>query len=153
MRNTAFIAATGLGAVLAVPNAGGSEPVLEAGMWTVTLTTTTNGKPDAAQEYQECLNEELQDLPAYFAPQLENPDDIDVKCSRAQQPAEDRVLAYRMQCNGAGLTVDALTSVTFQNARHFTVTLRIDSRTEQESALVVGSGEGRWAGACPGTGE
>ncbi|MGQ0429923.1 MAG: DUF3617 domain-containing protein [Gammaproteobacteria bacterium] len=148
--NKAFIVAASLGTAFASPRAGGDDAVLEPGMWRLTLTSTTNGNPDPVQDFRQCLGEELKDLPAYFAPQLENPDNVELKCSRAQQPPTERELTYRMQCSGAGLTVDALTSVTIQDSHHFTVTLQINSRTEQESALVVGEGEGRWTGACPG---
>lgn len=145
-----FISIIGLSTAFAASSATGAQPALEPGMWRITLTTTTNGKPDPAQDSKECLGEELKDLAAYFAPQLENVENAEVKCERTQQPSKDREVSYRLQCRGAGLTVNALTSVTIQNPRHFTVTLRIDSRTPQESALVVGKGEGRRIGACAG---
>lgn len=145
--NKAIIVATSLGTAYGAPSSGSGGPVLEPGVWRLMLTTTTNGNPDPVQDFQQCLDEELQDLPAYFSPQLENLDNV--KCSRAQQPPNDGELAYLMQCTGAGLTVDALTSVTIQNPHRFTVTLRIKSQTDQESALVIGEGEGRWVGACP----
>jgi hypothetical protein len=53
-----------------------------------------------------------------------------------------------MQCSGADFTVDALTSVTVENPRHFTVSIKTDSRAPGESAVVVATGEGRRIGAC-----
>jgi hypothetical protein len=142
----ALIAIAGFMAVFASPSAAGPQPALEPGMWRITVTTTTNGKADPAQDVKECLGEELKDLPAYFAPQLEGGE---AECTRTRQPSEDRKVAYRMQCRGAGFTVDALTGVTVENSRHFTATMRINSQAEQESALVVGKAEGRRTGACP----
>jgi hypothetical protein len=54
-----------------------------------------------------------------------------------------------MQCSGEGFTVDAQTSVTVENSRHFTMSIRTDSRAPGESAIVVAKGEGRWIGRCP----
>jgi len=145
-----FIVLTALSAAFAASSAEGVEPVLEPGLWRTTVNSTTNGKPDPVQDFEECLGEQLKDLGAYFAPQLENPGDVDVKCERVKLPSKDRTVSYRMQCRGPGLTVEALTGVTVKNSGHFTVTLQIKSRTEEESALVVGKAEGRRIGACPG---
>ncbi len=142
----AFISIAGLITVFAVPSAAGAQVALEPGMWRITVTSTTNGKPDPAQDSQECLGEELKDLATYFAPQLEG---AEVECKRTRQPSEERKVNYRMQCSATGLTVDALTSVTVEDSRHFTVTMRINSRTPQESASVVAKGKGSWTGACP----
>ena len=142
----AFITMAGFITVFDAPGAAGAQVALEPGMWRITVTSTTNGKPDPAQDSKECLGEELKDLAAYFAPQLEG---AEVECKRTRQPANDRELNYRMQCSGTGLTVDALTSFTVENSRHFTVTMRINSRTPQESAIVVARGKASWTGACP----
>jgi hypothetical protein len=134
-------------AVFAVPSAACAQVVLEPGMWRITVTSTTNGKRDPVQDSTECLGEELKDLATYFAPQLEG---AEVECKRTRQPSDERKVNYRMQCSATGLTVDALTSFTVENSRHFTVTMRTNSRTPQESAVVVAKGKASWTGACPG---
>lgn len=123
----------------------GSPPALEPGLWRITLTSTTNGKPEPKQDLKECLGEELKDLPAYFAPQLEG---LQATCKLTRLPDADRTIGHRMHCSGADFTVDALTSVTVENSRHFTLSLRTDSRAPGETAIVVAKGEGRWIGAC-----
>jgi hypothetical protein len=140
------LAIVGLLAILAASSADGAQPALEPGLWRITVTSTTNGKPDPVQDSQECLGDELKDIAAYFAPQLENGE---ADCTRTQEPPKGRELTYRMQCRGAGFTVDALTGATVHNSRHFTVTMRINTKTEQESAIVVGKGEGHRTGVCP----
>jgi hypothetical protein len=116
----------------------------------MTVTSTTNGKPDPKQDFKQCLGEELKDLPAYFAPQLEGGQ---ATCKHTRQPEADRTINYRMQCSGAGFTIDALTSITFENSRHFTMSIRTDSRAPGESATVIAKGEGRWIGACEPAGK
>jgi Protein of unknown function (DUF3617) len=128
----------------------GSLPKMEPGMWQITVTSTANGKPEPKQDFKVCLGEELKDLAAYFAPQLEG---VQATCKRTRQPEADRKLGYRMQCSGADFTVDALTSVTIENSRHFTMSMRTDSRAPGESAIVVTQGEGRWIGACEPAGK
>jgi hypothetical protein len=138
----------GIAAVFGAAPAGRAQTALEPGLWRVTVSSTTNGKPDPTQDSKECLDEQLKDIAGYFAPQLEN---ANAKCTRTRQPSKDpKVIAYRLQCTGDGFTVDALTSVTIADSRHFSVNLQIDSRTPQESATVTGKGEGSWTGACPG---
>jgi hypothetical protein len=142
------VIAIGAISALLVPPALRAQPSLEPGVWRVTVTSTTNGKPDPNQDSKECLRDELKDLAAYFAPQLE---EAKASCTRTRQPSEDpKNVAYRMQCSGEGFTVDALTSVVIEDARHFTVSMRIHSKTSQESAVVVAKGDARWTGACPG---
>lgn len=141
-----FVAIASLVLVLAASSATGTQPALEPGMWRITLTSTTNGKADPAQESTQCLGEELKDLAGYFAPQLE---EADATCERERQPSKDRGVTYRMHCRGTGLTVDALTGATIEDARHFTVTMRIETRTPNESALVIAKGKGRRTGTCP----
>ena len=142
----AFVALASLVLVGTASSGTGSQPTLEPGMYRITFNSTSNGKPDPAQESSQCLGEELKDLAGYFAPQLE---EADATCERERQPSKDRDVTYHMQCRGTGLTLDALTGVTVENTRHFTVTMRIETQTNKESALVVGKGEGRRTGACP----
>ena len=124
-----------------------APPALEPGMWKISVTSTTNGKSNPKEDTDQCLGDELKDLTSYFAPQLEN---AQAECTNTLQPSEDpNQIAYRMQCRGAGFTVEALTSVTFESSRDFSMTMRIDSRTPRESAIVVASGEGHRTGACP----
>jgi hypothetical protein len=116
-------------------------------MWKISVTSTTNGKSNPKEDTDQCLGEELKDLTSYFAPQLEG---AQADCTKTLQPSKDpNQVAYRMQCRGAGFTVDALTSVTFEDSRHFTMTMRIDSRAPQESAVVVANGDGQRTGTCP----
>jgi hypothetical protein len=141
------IAILGVLAVFVAAPSAHAQAALEPGLWRVTVSSTTNGKPDPNQDTKECLSEELKDITAYFAPQLEGGK---AECTRTRQPSKDpKIVAYRMQCAGAGFTVDALTSVTLEDSRHFSVTMRIDSKAPQESATVVAKGEAAWTGACP----
>jgi hypothetical protein len=55
-----------------------------------------------------------------------------------------------MKCSGAGFTVEALTSVTFENARQFSATMQINSRSRTESARVEATAQGERTGDCPG---
>jgi hypothetical protein len=142
-----LVATVGFVSVFAFSRAACAQPALEPGLWRITVTSTTNGKSDPKQDLKECLGEELKDLAAYFAPQLEG---AKATCKRTRQPEGDRTVAYRMQCSGEGFTVDALTSVTVVNSRHFTMSIRTDSRAPGESAVVVAKGDGRRTGACPG---
>ena len=45
------------------------QTVLEPGLWRVTVNSTTNGRPEAEQDDQVCLEAELKDLGKYFAPE------------------------------------------------------------------------------------
>jgi hypothetical protein len=88
----------------------------------------------------------LKDLGTYFMPDLEG---AKARCKKTRLPSKDaRKLDYRMQCTGAGFTVNAETSVTIENTRHFTGSLRMTTKTKQETAVVVANMEGHWAGAC-----
>ncbi|MGH7767306.1 MAG: DUF3617 domain-containing protein [Candidatus Binatia bacterium] len=146
----ALVAIVGLVSVFASSGAADAQPALEPGLWRISVTSTTNGKPDPNQDSKECLGDELKDLASYFAPELEG---AKATCKRTRQPAADRKTGYRMQCSGAGFTVDALTSVTIENSRHFTMSIRTDSRAPGESAIVVVKGEGRRIGACEPAGK
>ncbi len=138
-------AIVGVVSVFASFGAACAEPVLEPGLWQIKVTSTTNGKPDPKQDLKECLVEELKDLPAYFAPQLEG---VQATCKVTRLPEAERTIGHRMQCSSAGFTVDAVTSVTIENSRYFIVSIRSDSRATRESALVVAKGVGRWTGTC-----
>jgi hypothetical protein len=48
----------------------------------------------------------------------------------------------------AGFTVEVLAGLIFEDSGHFTLRTRIDSRTPQESALVVAEGQGHRTGEC-----
>jgi hypothetical protein len=125
-----------------------AQPQLEPGSWRLKIAATTNGKADPAQSAEECLADELKDLGAYFAPSLEG---SSARCERTRQPSSDpRQINYRMRCRGRGVSVDATTGVTIVDPRFFTLTMRIESRTPRESAVVSAEAEGRWAGACKG---
>jgi len=135
-------------AALAVCTAWAAQPELEPGNWKLHVVSTTNGKPEPVQNTEECLRDELKDLGSYFAPSLEG---MKARCKKTRQPSSDpRKLDYRMQCSGSGFTIDAMITVTIENSRHFTASMRINSKTKRESAAVVADAEGRWAGACKG---
>jgi hypothetical protein len=131
-------------ALLLAPAA--AQTVLEPGQWKITVNSTTNGKPDPVQNTDECLGDELKDLAAYFAPQLEG---VQAKCTRTRQPSDAGKIAYVMKCSGAGFTVEASTSVAFVNAGHFTATMQINSRSRTESARVEATAQGERTGTCP----
>jgi len=133
-------------AAFAACTAWAAQPELEPGNWKLHVVSTTNGKPDPVQDTEECLGDELKDLGTYFAPDLEG---AKAKCKKTRLPSSDpKKLAYRTQCTGSGFTVDMTATVTIESSRHFTASMRINSKTRKESALVVADAEGRWAGAC-----
>jgi hypothetical protein len=144
MRIGAGLIALAAAALIARPAC--AQVALEPGLWKLTVNSITNGKPDPVQNSEECLGDELKDLPAYFAPQLEG---VKAECTRTRQPSDDGKLAYLMKCSGAGFTVEALTSVTFVNSRHFSASMQINSRSRTQSARVEASAQGHHAGACP----
>jgi hypothetical protein len=112
----------------------------------MTVASTTNGKADPVENTEACLGDELKDLAAYFAPELEG---AKAQCKRARLPSKDpSKLGYRMQCSGPGFTVNAETAVTIANPRLFTATIRTHSKAANESAQVVANIEGRWTGPC-----
>jgi hypothetical protein len=72
------------------------------------------------QDTEDCLKgDQLKDLGAYFAPSLEG---VQADCKSTRQPSS--------------------------GARRFTAALRIESRSQTESALVQADVEGIWTGAC-----
>ena len=123
-----------------------AQPELEPGNWKLIVNSTTNGKPEPVQNTEECLGDELKDLGSYFAPDLEG---VKAKCKKARLPSSDpRKLVYRTQCTGSGFTTDMTATVTIESSRHFSATMRMNTKTRTESALVVADAEGRWAGVC-----
>lgn len=136
-----------LAAAFAVCSAGAAELELEPGNWKLKVTSTVNGKPEPEQNTEECLRaEELKDLAAYFAPDMEG---VKAKCSRASKPSSDpKQLIYRTRCTGSGFNSEINATVKIENARHFSMDIRMNTRTREESALVLAKAEGRWSGAC-----
>ena len=121
--------------------------VLEPGSYRLHLASVTNGAADPVQDTEACLRaEELADLGAYFMPSLEG---TEARCEAKREPGPDpRKIDYRMHCEGDGFTTDAATNVTIESPQRFTLTLRMDSRTATESALVTAEIEGRRVGSC-----
>ncbi len=125
------------------------QTVLEPGLWRITVNSTTNGRPEPEQDDKVCLEAELKDLGKYFAPELEG---VKAKCTRARRPTGDpNVLAYRMTCTGTApkFTTEMQSNVTIVSATHFKLSLKMDSKTPKESALVVAEGEAKRIGPCP----
>ena len=138
----AVLAATALAGCIA----WAAQPELEPGNWKVHVVSTTNGKPEPVQDTEECLGDELKDLGAYFAPEMEG---VNAKCKKARLPSSDpKKLVYRTQCTGAGFASDITATVTIVSSRHFTASMRMNSKTKTESALVVADADARWSGAC-----
>ena len=136
-----------LAAVLAAGNAWCAQTGLEPGNWKLKVSSSVNGKPEPEQNTQDCLRaEQLKDLGAYFAPDLEG---VKAKCTKSQKPTGDATkLAYRMRCTGSGFTLEMEAGVSIESSRHFVADIHMNTRTRQESAKVVARAEGRWDGAC-----
>lgn len=134
-------------AALAAGNAWAAQAGLEPGNWKLKVTSTVNGKPEPEQNTQDCLRaDQLKDLGAYFAPDLEG---VKAKCTKTQQPSGDPTkLAYKMRCTGSGFTLEMDAGVSIESSRHFVADIRMNTKTRQQSALVVAKAEGRWDGAC-----
>src|SRR5262245_34918340 len=128
-------------------NAWGAQPGLEPGNWKLKLASTVNGKPEPEQSTQDCLHaDQLKDLAAYFAPDLEG---MKAECAKKQQPTGDATkLAYKMRCTGSGFILEMDAGVSIESSRHFVADIRMHTRTARDSALVVAKAEGRWDGAC-----
>jgi hypothetical protein len=120
---------------------------LEPGRWKLHVASTTKGKPDPVQDTEACLQgEELKDLGAYFAPTLEG---VEARCERTRLPSSDpRKVDYRARCTGAGFTWEATSSVTVESSGHFTASMRMDTRTQRDSAIVVAEISGTRVGPC-----
>jgi hypothetical protein len=123
---------------------------LEPGRWKLHVASTTNGNADPARDTEECLEgSELKDLGAYFAPTLEG---VQARCERTRLPASDpHKVDYRARCTGAGFTWEATSSVTVDSASGFTATVRMETRTQRESAVVVAEIAGTRVGPCLST--
>ena len=141
-RLLAGVAAVVLGAGMALA----AEPEMEPGNWKLHVASTTNGKPEPVQDTQECLGDELKDLGAYFAPELEG---VQAKCKKTRLPSADpKKLIYKTQCTGAGFRSDISATVTIESRRRFTAIMQMNTKTKTESALVVANIDARWAGPC-----
>ena len=136
-----------LASMLIVGNAWGAQPGLEPGNWKLKVTSTVNGKPEPEQNTQDCLRaDQLKDLGAYFAPDLEG---MKAKCTKTQKPTGDPTkLAYQMRCTGSGFTLQMEAGVSIESPRHFVADIRMNTKTKKDSALVVAKAEARWDGAC-----
>ena len=124
-----------------------AQVVMEPGNWRLKTTSTTNGKAEPPQDQEECLRDELKDLNSYFAPELEG---VKAKCRRAQRKTLDKSIAYTMKCTGDKFTIDMESAVKIENAKRFTATLKMDTKTPDERAVVVANVEGRHIGPCKG---
>ncbi|MGH8642848.1 MAG: DUF3617 family protein [Burkholderiales bacterium] len=134
-------------AALVAGNAWAAQAGLEPGSWKLKVASAVNGKPEPEHNTQDCLHaDQLKDLGAYFAPDLEG---VKAKCTKVQKPTGDATkLAYQMRCTGAGFTLEMDAGVSIENSRHFVADIRMHTKTRKESALVVAKAEGRWDGAC-----
>ena len=122
-----------------------AETAMEPGNWHLTTRSTTNGKADPVQEQDECLGDELKDLSAYFAPALEG---VKAKCTRTPRAARDGSIAYTMKCRGTSFTMDIESAVRVEHPKRFTATLKMDTKTPKERAIVVANIEGMNVGPC-----
>ncbi len=133
--------------VLACAGQAWAQTKLEPGLWRVTVTSSTNGRADPAQDNQVCLKDELKDPARYFAPELEG---VKAKCNRGRVPSKDKnVLGYRMRCAGSNFTTEAEAQVTILAPDLFKVAIRMDSKTPKERAVVEAVGEAKRVGPCP----
>jgi len=127
---------------------GQQQIVLTPGLWRVTATSTTNGKPEPDQDEEVCLDAELKDLGKYFAPELEG---VRAKCARTKRPTgSPNIHAYRLNCTGidSKFTTEMQTNVVIVSATHFKLNMRIDTKTPTETAVVLAEGESKRVGAC-----
>jgi hypothetical protein len=136
-----------LAAALVAGNGWAAQAGLEPGNWKLKVESSVNGKPEPEQNTQDCLRaDQLKDLGAYFAPDLEG---VKAKCTKTQQPTGDASkLAYKMRCTGSGFTLEMDAGVSIESPRHFIADIKMHTKTRKESALVVAKAEGRWDGAC-----
>lgn len=139
-------------AVVSGGNAWGAQAGLEPGNWQLKVTSTVNGKPEPEQNTEDCLRaDQLKDLGAYFAPDLEG---VKAKCTKTRKPTGDATrLAYQMRCAGSGFTLEMDAGVWIESPRHFVADIRMHTKTRKESALVVARAEARREGACKPDGQ
>jgi hypothetical protein len=124
-----------------------AQTPMEPGNWEIRTTSTTNGKPEPVQEQEECLRDELKDLSAYFSPKLEG---VRAQCETTPRQTRDKSIAYNMKCTGATFTMDVESAVRVEDPKRFTATLKLDTKTKTERAIVVANIEGRRTGPCKG---
>ena len=136
---------TGLAAMAFTASAFAQSPNMEPGNWHLTTKVSTNGRPKPVQEQNECLGDELKDLTSYFAPELEG---VKAKCKRTPQKTSDKSIAYKMKCAGASFTMDVESAVRIEGPKRFTATMKMDTKTPKERAVVVANIEGRHTGPC-----
>lgn len=139
-----------IGAVLATAGlaaAAADAPLrLEPGNYRVRVTSVTNGVADPKQDFEQCLDKELQDLAGYFSPQL---DGVEARCTTSRVPSKDpRVIGQRLRCKGNGFTYDAESSVTIVDPSRFTLTIGSHAKTRRETGIVSAAGEGDRLGPC-----
>jgi hypothetical protein len=132
-------------AALAFPACAFAQREMVPGNWNITTHVTTNGKVEPVQVQDECLKDELKDLAAYFAPNLEG---AQAKCDRVPQKAPANSIAYKMRCIGMGFTLDSESEVTILGPRRFTANLKMDTKTAKEHAVVIAKAEGNHTGPC-----
>ena len=143
---TTRILASLAAAAFAACTAQAAQPELAPGNWKLHVVSKTNGKPEPVQNTQECLGDELKDLGAYFAPEMEG---VQATCKKTRLPSADaRKLIYKSRCAGAGFSTDIAATVTIEGPRRFTATMQMNTKTRTESALVIADIDGRWAGEC-----
>lgn len=146
MRISTWVAGTLLATAGFVCVAADPPLRLDPGNWRVRATSVTNGVADPEQDSEMCLNAELKDLAAYFAPALEG---VQAKCSTTRVASKDpKVIARRLRCIGSGFTYEAETSVTIVDPSRFTMTLRSRAKTPTETGIVSLAGRGDRLGPC-----
>lgn len=126
-------------------DAGAAPPVLEPGNWMFSIESTTNGRREPPMVAEDCLDEQLKDLGAYFAPKLEG---AEARCETTRNAESERVMAYRMQCKGAGFTATSTVRVTIEDSRRVTLRSVLETKTLQGDSMVVAAGEALRTGAC-----
>ncbi len=132
-------------AAMALPACAIAQRNMEPGNWHITTHATTNGKPNPVQVQDECLRDELKDLAGYFAPSLEG---VNAKCNRTPQKAPANSIAYKMKCTGKTFTMDVESEVTVVGPKKFTASMKLDTKTKKERAIVVAKIEGSQTGDC-----
>lgn len=146
MRLSVCVAGTVLATAGFVSAAADAPLRLDPGNWRVRATSVTNGVADPEQDSEMCLNAELKDLAAYFAPALEG---VKAKCSTTRVPSKDpKIIARRLRCTGSGFTYEAETTVTIVDPSRFTLTLRSRAKTRRETGIVSLAGQGDRLGPC-----
>jgi hypothetical protein len=143
MRTVRILPLLALAAI--APPALGQGATLEPGNWMFSIQSVTNGRPDAPMQGEDCLENQLKDLGAYFAPKL---DGADAKCETSRKADGGKTMEYLMQCRGAGFTTVATTRITIEDSRRVTLRSLVETKTMQGESRVVSSGEALRTGAC-----